>query len=121
MLTFHTRLEGAVAILDLDGNLDGGPETRRVQELVKELLGKGQRRIVLNLSGVPWANSLGVGVLIAAFASARREEASLKLFGISDRVEMVMRALCLIPHVFETFADEAEAIRSFPSAQEPTG
>ena len=119
MLTLQTRLEGGVAILDLDGNLDGGPETRRVQDLVKELLGEGQRRIVLNLSGVPWANSLGVGVLIAAFASARREEASLKFVGLSDRVEMVMRALRLIPDVFETYADEAEAMRSFPSAQEP--
>ena len=120
MLTFQTRLEGDVAIVDLDGNLDGGPETTRVQELVKELLGKGQRRVVLNLSGVPWANSLGVGVLIATFASVRREEAELKFFGLSDRVVMVMRALCLIPDVFETFAHEAEAMQSFPSAQEPT-
>ena len=113
MLNISTRDEGGVLILDLEGQIDGGPESEKIQEMIKEHIEKGQKKYLLNLEKVKWLNSLGAGVLIASYASAKREEASLKLLSVSDRVETVLKTCGLIPEVFETFDDEAEAVTSF--------
>ena len=113
MLTIRIRQEADVVILDLDGILDGGPQSRQVKDRVKEILQDGTRKIVLNLSAVEWANSLGIGVLIASFVSAKRAQAAVKFYGLNDRVRMVLKALDLIPDVFECFDSESDAVRSF--------
>ncbi len=113
MLNISTRDEGGVLILDLVGQIDGGPESEKIQEIIKEKIEKGQKKFLLNLEKVKWLNSLGAGVLIASYASAKREGASLKLLSVSDRVEVVLKTCGLIPEVFETYDDEAEAVTSF--------
>ena len=113
MLTIANRDEGGVMILDLEGQIDGGPESARIQEIIKKDLEKGKKNFVLNLENVKWLNSLGAGVLIAAYASVKREEAFLKLFGVSERVGVVLKTCGLIPEVFEVFDDEKEALESF--------
>jgi anti-anti-sigma factor len=65
------------------------------------------------MQNVKWLNSLGAGVLIAAYASAKRQDAALKLFGITDRVETVLKTCGLIPEVFEVYKDENGALGSF--------
>jgi anti-sigma B factor antagonist len=113
MLNISTRDEGGVLILDLEGQIDGGPESEKIQEIIKIKIEDGQKRFLLNLKDVKWLNSLGAGVLIASYASAKREEAALKLLSVSDRVGVVLKTCGLIPEVFETFEDEAEAVTSF--------
>jgi anti-anti-sigma factor len=113
MLTISGRDEGGVMILDLAGQIDGGPESTKIQELIKQNLEKGQKHFILNMHEVKWLNSLGAGVLIAAYASAKREEAFLKLLSVSDRVGTVLKTCGLIPEVFEVYTDEKEAVESF--------
>ncbi|MBN1164612.1 MAG: STAS domain-containing protein [Candidatus Krumholzibacteriota bacterium] len=113
MLTITNRDEAGVLILDLEGQIDGGPKSEKIQEIIKENIEKGQKKFILNLSDVKWLNSLGAGVLIASYASAKRQEASLKLFGVSDRVETVLKTCGLIPDVFDVFDSESEALSSF--------
>jgi len=113
MLNITTRDQAGVMIIDLNGQIDGGPLSAKVHELIKQNLEKGQKRFVLNLKDVKWLNSLGAGVLIAAYASAKRQNAALKLFGIGDRVEAVLKTCGLIPEVFEVYADEKGALESF--------
>ena len=113
MLNVSTRDEGGVLILDLEGQIDGGPESEKIQEIIKVNMEKGQKKFLLNLKEVKWLNSLGAGVLIASYASVKREEAALKLLSVSDRVGVVLKTCGLIPEVFETFEAEAEAVTSF--------
>ena len=113
MLNISTRDEGGILILDLEGQIDGGPESEKIQEIIKSNIEGGQRKFLLNLREVKWLTSLGAGVLIASYASAKREEAALKLLSVSDRVGVVLKTCGLIPEVFETFEDEAEAVTSF--------
>jgi len=113
MLNITTRDQAGVMIIDLDGQIDGGPLSMKVHELIKQNLEKGQKKLVLNMQNVKWLNSLGAGVLIAAYASAKRQDAALKLFGITDRVETVLKTCGLIPEVFEVYKDENGALRSF--------
>jgi anti-sigma B factor antagonist len=113
MLNITTREQSGVMIIDLDGQIDGGPQSVKVHDLIKENLDKGQKKFVLNLKNVRWLNSLGAGVLIAAYASAKRQNASLKVFGIGDRVEAVLKTCGLIPEVFDVYPDENRALQSF--------
>jgi anti-sigma B factor antagonist len=113
MLNISTRDEGGVMILDLSGQIDGGPESEKIQEIIKKQIEKGQKKFLLNLKDVKWLNSLGAGMLIASYASAKREDAALKLLSVSDRVGVVLKTCGLIPEVFETYDDEAEAVTSF--------
>lgn len=113
MLNISTRDEGGVMILDLSGQIDGGPESEKIQEIIKKQIGQGQKKFLLNLKDVKWLNSLGAGMLIASYASAKREDAALKLLSVSERVGVVLKTCGLIPEVFETFEDEAEAVTSF--------
>jgi anti-sigma B factor antagonist len=113
MLTIADREQGDVVILDLAGQIDGGPDSEKIQRLIKSELGKGKRKFILNLKEVKWLNSLGAGVMIASYASAKREDASLKLLAVSDRVATVLRTCGLIPEVFDVYNSEDEALASF--------
>ena len=112
-MQIETREQAGVTILDLSGRLDGGPESRAIHETVKKTLEGGGKRIALNMTDVPWANTLGIGILIAAFVSAKRMDAQLKLFGTSERVSASLKMMRLIPEIFDDLAGESAAIESF--------
>ena len=113
MLNITTRDQGGVMIIDLEGQIDGGPQSVKIHDLIKQNLEKGQKKFILNLKNVRWLNSLGAGVLIAAYASVKRQDAALRVYGVGDRVEAVLKTCGLIPEVFEVFEDESGALRSF--------
>jgi len=113
MLTFETRTEDGVLVLDLEGKIDGGPESRQIHDEVKRALQEGTNRILINMQRVPWLNSLGVGILIASFVSAKREDAILRMYGAAGRVEAVLNTNGVIPEIFEMYQSEQEALASF--------
>ncbi len=113
MLNIATRDEGGVMIIDLEGQVDGGPPSQNVHDLIKENLEKGRKKFLINLTKVHWLNSLGAGILIAAFASVKRRDAAIKLYGITPRVDAVLRTCGLIPEVFEVYENEEKALQSF--------
>ena len=112
-MQIEIRTESDVLILDITGNLDGGPQSRTVHHEVRRAIEDGNKKLLLNMTGVPWANTLGIGVLIAAFVSAKRMEGQLKMYGASERVGTAMRTMRLIPEIFDELADEQEALESF--------
>ena len=113
MLSIVDREEGGVVILDLQGQIDGGPDSEKIQEKIKKHLAKGSKNYVLNMQEVKWLNSLGAGIMIASYASAKREDASLKLVNVSDRVTTVLKTCGLIPEVFEVYDSIEEALKSY--------
>lgn len=113
MLKIADREEGGVIILDLSGQIDGGPDSQKIQERIKNSLSQGKKKYILNMHDVKWLNSLGAGDMIASYTSAKREDASLKLVDVSDRVTTVLKTCGLIPEVFEVYETMDEAMKSF--------
>jgi anti-anti-sigma factor len=101
-----------IVILDLKGRLTAGFGDQILREAIDELLAEGRRRVLLNLSEVAFVDSAGVGELVAGLKTARRFGAELKLLNVGDRVYSTLDMARLLP-TFETYQDEAEAIRSF--------
>jgi anti-sigma B factor antagonist len=108
----EVRQTNDVVILDLKGRLTAGLGDQILREAIDELLAEGRRRILLNLSEVAFLDSAGVGELVAGLKTARRFGAELKLLNVGDRVYSTLDMARLLP-TFETYKDEAEAIRSF--------
>jgi anti-anti-sigma factor len=113
MLEVKRREELGIVLLDLAGEIDGGDSCRRIHAAIKESLQTGHKKFVLNLRGVDWINSLGVGFLVAASMSAVREGAVVRLVEPTHRVRLVLEACGVIPHMWREFADERQALSSF--------
>jgi anti-sigma B factor antagonist len=108
------RVVGGVSILDLSGKIVLGEGDIQLKERIKDLLGDGQRRILLNLAEVNYIDSAGLGTLIGSYTTAKRDGGSLKLVNLTKRIQDLLAITKLIT-VFETFDSEAEALASFNS------
>lgn len=113
MLDIDSRDVGDVRIIDVEGQIDGGPHSAELHEAIKRHLENGQKKILVNLEKVAWVNSLGVGSLVAAFVSARRSEGALKFCSAGDRVTAVLRTCGVIPEIFEVYDTEEQGLGSF--------
>ena len=108
-----------VTILDLKGRLSlgealaFGPGSDLIlTDAIRELSDKGHKKIVLNLAGVKYVDSSGVGQLVGALTSARSKNVALKLVNPVKQVSDLLKMTKLYT-VFDIRADEAAAIASF--------
>ena len=108
----EVRRAGDVVIVDLEGKLTAGLGDQILRDTLDELLAESWRKILLNLSGVSFMDSAGLGELVAGLKTARSLGAELKVLKASERVRNTMSLPRLLP-LFEVFEDEQEAIRRF--------
>ena len=92
----------------------GGPESDALREAFRRLVEQSAREVIVNLRGVPWMNSSGLGVLLAAFIQVRKQGGEMKFTGLQDRVQGILTTTKLVTMI-ETWPDEEAAIRSFQS------
>lgn len=111
-MAIKEQMHGNIAVLQLKGNLMGGPETVEVHEKVKELVGKGINRVVLDLSKVKWVNSSGLGAMMGAMTTVRNARGDLRLTGVTEKVQSLLMITKLVT-IFETFSTVEEAVASF--------
>lgn len=119
MLKYNVRQTGDVTILDLNGRLSlgeavaFGPGSGVVLgDTVRELAKKGQKKIVLNLAGVSYVDSSGVGQLVGALTSARNQGGDTKLLKPSSNILLLLKTTKL-DTVFDIHEEETAAIQSF--------
>jgi anti-sigma B factor antagonist len=106
------KIEGDVAILSLSGNMMGGPETSTVHEKVKSLIADGLKKIVIDLKGVKWMNSSGLGILMACMTSLKDANGNLKLASITEKVESLL-IITQLMRIFDTYESADRATASF--------
>ena len=103
------RESNGITIVDIDGRMVGGEDSDAMHAYIKELLGGGARKILINLSKVPWADSRGVGMLIGAHTSIENVGGKLVLTNIGDRIDSILTLTRLLL-IFKTFDTEKEGI-----------
>ena len=117
-LTIATRELDGVTILDLSGRITLGEGAVQLREAIRELIGKGQKKILVGLGDVNYIDSSGLGELVAAYTTATTAGGEMKLLSLAKRVHDLLKITKLYT-VFETFEDEASAMGSFSHAQQP--
>ncbi|HEY6129758.1 MAG TPA: STAS domain-containing protein [Candidatus Acidoferrum sp.] len=114
-LTTTTRQIGDVAIVDITGRIVLGEESAALRNLVADLLKKEHKKILFNLADVSYIDSSGIGQLVSAFTTVRREQGELKLFALNNKVHDVLQITKLYT-VFDVSDNEAAAVKSFARA-----
>ena len=107
-----TRQIGGVAVVDVSGRITLGEGSSSVRDSLRELIGKGEKKILLNLSDVSYIDSSGIGELVSAYTTISNQGGTLKLVGLTKRVKDLLQITKLYT-VFDVHEDEAHAIRSF--------
>ena len=111
-MTTSTREVGGVTIVDISGRIVLGEESAALRKLVCDLLSKGHKKILFNLGDVNYIDSSGLGHLVSAFTSVRKQDGELKLLNLTKKVHDVIQITRLYT-VFDIMDDEAAAVRSF--------
>ena len=106
------RPTGAVMILDLKGKLTIGEGDELLKDKVNSLIQQGHRKLLLNLEGVPYVDSAGLGEIVRTYTTVSRQGGKLKLLNLTKRIEDLLSITKLLT-VFETFESEQEAVQSF--------
>jgi anti-sigma B factor antagonist len=107
-----TRQVGGVTIVDISGRIVLGEESASVRDLICDLLSKGQKQILLNLGAVDHIDSAGLGSLVGASASVRKQGGELKLLDLPDKIIDIMQITKLYT-VFEILKGEEAGVNSF--------
>jgi anti-sigma B factor antagonist len=108
------RTSGTVTIVELSGALNLGPATERLHDKINSLLQQDRKQIILNLKDVTSVDSGGLGELVRTHTSAKNRGGAVKVANLPKRVHDLLVMTRLVT-IFDTFDDEAEAVKSFAS------
>jgi anti-sigma B factor antagonist len=110
-LKITTRTIQEIVVLNCDGRIVLGDESAALRDTVRELLGQS-KQLVLNLGGVSYIDSGGLGTLVSLYTTAHNAGASIKLSNLTQRVGDLLQVTKLLT-IFEVYETEEEAIQSF--------
>ncbi len=111
-MQIEERVVGGVTILDLSGKMTLGEGDELLREKIASLVNAGQKQLLLNLEGVPYIDSAGLGEVVRTYTTVSRQGGKLKLLNLTKRIEDLL-AITKLLTVFEVYENEAEAIQSF--------
>jgi anti-sigma B factor antagonist len=111
-IKLSSRQVGDVTVVDAAGRITLGEGSSALRDTLRDMVTKGQKKILLNLSEVSYIDSSGIGELVSGFTTVTNQGGSLKLLGLTKRVKDLLQITKLYT-VFEVHDDEASAVRSF--------
>jgi anti-sigma B factor antagonist len=98
--------------VDVAGRITLGEGSSALRDLMREMVGKGQKKILLNLGDVSYIDSSGIGELVSGFTTVTNSGGEMKLLNLNKRVKDLLQITKLYT-VFDVHEDEAGAIRAF--------
>jgi len=111
-LNIKERLAGDVVFLDMDGKITIGEGSVALRTAIRRLLEEGKKKILLNLAGVGYIDSSGIGELVSSYTAIGKENGQLKLLNLTQKLQDLL-AITKLLTVFDVYESEAEALNSF--------
>ncbi|MGE5645781.1 MAG: STAS domain-containing protein [Acidobacteriota bacterium] len=106
------RQVGDVTVIDVSGRITLGEGSSNLRDGLRDLVAKGNKKILLNLADVSYIDSSGIGELVSGFTSVTNGGGQLKLVNLTKRVKDLLQITKLYT-VFDVFDEESTAVRSF--------
>jgi anti-sigma B factor antagonist len=115
-MQIEERLVGEVAIVKVTGDitLNAGADVR-LKDKVQSLIQQGQKQLIVDLGGVSYVDSAGLGQLVQIQTTMANHGGKLKLLNVTKRLKDLLVVTKLVT-VFDTFENEKEALDSFGKA-----
>ena len=114
-MQIEERSVGSVVVLDVKGRITLGDGDNILKDRINTLVSQGRQQILLNLAGVSYIDSAGLGEIVRNYTTLSRRGGSLKLLHLTKRITDLLSITKLLT-VFETFDSESEAVKSFSAA-----
>jgi anti-sigma B factor antagonist len=114
-MVIEERVIGDITVLDLKGKMTLGEGDELLKDKINSLIHQGQKKLLLNLEGVPYIDSAGLGEIVRTYTTVSRQGGSLKLLNLTKRITDLLSITKLLT-VFETFEAEGDAVRSFSAS-----
>ncbi len=111
-LEIKQREREGITILDLTGRITVGAEAGRLRDALNERIKSGTRNVILNLHGVDFIDSTGLGALVVCYTALHKQGGKLKLENVNRR-QIELLVFTKLTTVFEIFSDEQDAVNSF--------
>lgn len=110
-MTIETRTVKDVTILDIHGKITIGEGSAEIRKRVRDLLGAGHKKLLLNLGDVSYVDSSGIGELVSSFTTVTNQGGDLKLLNLTRKLRELL-AITKLLTVFDVFDDEDKAVAS---------
>jgi anti-sigma B factor antagonist len=114
-MQIEERTAGDITILDITGKMTLGEGDEILKDKINSLVLDGRKKIVLNLAGVPYIDSSGLGEIVRTYTTVSRQGGSMKLLNLTKRITDLL-AITKLLTVFETHDSEDDAVRSFSAS-----
>jgi anti-sigma B factor antagonist len=112
-LTIKERQAGDITILDMDGKITIGEGSVALRTAIRRLLEEGKKKILLNLRGVGYIDSSGIGELVSSFTAITKEPGGeLKLLNLTQKLQDLLGITKLLT-VFDCYTNESDALSGF--------
>jgi len=113
LMVIKTREEDKVVVFDVEGEIRRSdvPQTT-LHSLVEAQLDRGRRKVLINLEGVSFIDSFGVGQILASYTSTQNLGGKFKICGISKRLLLIFQ-ITMLHKVLEIHEDCQHALDSF--------
>ncbi|MCF8241138.1 MAG: STAS domain-containing protein [Melioribacteraceae bacterium] len=111
-MKIKTREHYGAVVVELKGNVMGGPDAQEFNTLLHKLLDEDKKNLVVDLANVKFMNSSGLGMLISGFTTMKNGGGSLKLANATDKINSLLVITKLIT-IFEHYTSVEEAVKSY--------
>ena len=101
-----------VAILDISGRVVIGDALYILRRHVRDVLNDGYKKLILNMEGVSYIDSAGIGELVSSYTTVTTQGGELKLVKTTQRIKDLLHMTKLLT-IFESYHTEKDAIASF--------
>ena len=111
-MKFTTAQQGNVTVIELEGNLMGGPDASTLNNKLHELVEAGKKQVVIDMTGVQFMNSSGLGLLIGGVSTMKNAGGGLKLANASEKISALFK-ITKLSSVFDSYPTVEAAVDSF--------
>ena len=111
-LNINERQAGDVTVLDMSGKITIGEGSIALRSAIRRLLEEGKKKILLNLAGVGYIDSSGIGELVSSYTAIGKEDGQLKLLNLTEKLRDLL-AITKLLTVFDVYESEADALSSY--------
>jgi len=107
-----TRALGRVVVVDAVGRLTLSDSRTRLRDLIHVFCGNGHKQFLLNLAGVDFMDSDGMGELVRCYSVVRQRGGEMKLVQVSKKVQELLQ-ITRLATLFEIYGEELAALQTF--------
>ena len=111
-LNMKERQAGDVTVLDMDGKITIGEGSVALRSAIRRLLEEGKKKVLLNLAGVSYIDSSGIGELVSSYTAINKDGGQLKLLNLTQKTLELLTITKLLT-VFDVYESESEALNGF--------